>query len=108
MTIGDVLLSVTWMANAICRGRSELFFPKFAERPESRARREKIAASLCAICPVQQECKEYGRQNHEYGFWGGENELQRHEAGFLIDEPIGVPRSERTTRRHDDDVSVHR
>ena len=91
MTIADLVLSVSWMQYAVCRGRSELFFAPFSERPQARARREEIAASLCRICPVQQECQEYARQHREYGFWGGENELERHNAGFTLVDPIGLP-----------------
>lgn len=88
-------LCVDWMAQAICRGRSELFFAPYAERPQARERREKIAASLCKSCPVHDQCLQYARDNREYGFWGGENELERHNAGFTLDDPIGLPRSDR-------------
>lgn len=94
MTTAALALCVDWMAQAICRGRSELFFPPFAERPQARERREKIAASLCRNCPVNQQCMDYGRQHREYGFWGGENELERHNAGFTLDDPIGLPRAD--------------
>lgn len=95
MTIADLVRSVSWMTQAICRGRTELFFPPFSERPEARARREAIASSLCRVCPVQQQCREHARQNHEYGFWGDENELERHNAGFELIDPIGLPRVDR-------------
>ena len=92
MTTAELAFSITWMADAICRGRSELFFPRFAERPQARVKREQIAARLCSVCPVREQCQEYARQNREYGFWGGENELERHNAGFTLDDPIGLPR----------------
>jgi hypothetical protein len=28
--------------------------------------------------------------NHEYGYWGGESEEDRHLAGFTVSAPIGV------------------
>jgi WhiB family redox-sensing transcriptional regulator len=30
------------------------------------------------------------RDNREYGFWGGENEEERHLAGYELTAPIGV------------------
>ncbi len=36
------------------------------------------------------QCKEFARENHEYGFWGGESEDERHNAGFRLNAPIGV------------------
>jgi WhiB family redox-sensing transcriptional regulator len=45
---------------------------------------------LCDACTVQSICKEYARNNHEYGFWGGENEEQRHMAGYTVAAPIGI------------------
>ena len=51
---------------------------------EARARR------LCAACPVTEACRSFARANHEYGFWGGESEDERHAAGFRLIAPIGV------------------
>jgi WhiB family redox-sensing transcriptional regulator len=78
------------MTFAICHGKTHLFFPKLAERPQARVRREKLAATLCRVCPVSDECRKYGRENHEYGFWGGEGETERHLAGFALPAVIGV------------------
>jgi hypothetical protein len=39
---------------------------------------------------VQTQCKQFARQNHEYGFWGGESEEERHLAGYTVAAPIGV------------------
>jgi WhiB family redox-sensing transcriptional regulator len=33
---------------------------------------------------------EFAREHHEYGFWGGESEDERHAAGFRLIAPIGV------------------
>ncbi len=71
-----------WVDFAVCRGRSDLFFEPFGERPGPRARREAIAKHLCAQCPVQAPCLEAGRRNHESGLWGGETEEERTQAGF--------------------------
>ena len=79
-----------WFELAICRGKLDLFFPKVAERPQTRVRREAKAAMICRQCPVSTECREYGRDNHEYGVWGGETEMERHDAGFDLPAAIGL------------------
>ncbi len=79
-----------WREHAACKGRTELFFPRRAERPQARHRREARAALLCAGCVVREACQQYARDNHEYGYWGGESEEDRHLAGFTIAAPIGI------------------
>jgi WhiB family redox-sensing transcriptional regulator len=79
-----------WQDHAACKGRTQLFFPPRAERPQARARREAQARLLCIACPVQTPCREFARSNHEYGYWGGESEEERHLAGFTVAAPIGV------------------
>jgi WhiB family redox-sensing transcriptional regulator len=79
-----------WMSAAACKGLTHLFFPPPAERPQARERREAMAKSVCASCAVNSTCREFARTNHEYGFWGGESEDERHEAGFRLIAPIGV------------------
>ena len=79
-----------WFELAICRGKLDLFFPEVAERPQTRVRREAKAAMICRQCPVSTECREYGRNNHEYGVWGGETEMERHDAGFDLPAVIGI------------------
>jgi WhiB family redox-sensing transcriptional regulator len=39
---------------------------------------------------VQVQCKQFARSSHEYGFWGGESEEERHLAGYTVAAPIGV------------------
>ena len=41
---------------------------------------------------VHDLCREFGRLNHEYGFWGGENEAKRVAAGYRLNAPVGVRR----------------
>jgi WhiB family redox-sensing transcriptional regulator len=77
-----------WMPQGACRGKSDLFFAPFAERPEARARREAHARTICQACDVQNPCKTYARQNRELGFWGGESEAERASAGFAPTTPI--------------------
>lgn len=86
----DIDIRANWFEFAICHGKSDLFFPKVGERPQARVRREAKAALICRQCPVSKECREYGRNNHEYGVWGGETETERHEAGFYLSAVIGL------------------
>ena len=79
-----------WAHLANCKGFAKLFFGKSAERPQARVRREFKAHSLCVSCAVKPNCRSFARNNHEYGFWGDENEESRHEAGFTLSSPIGV------------------
>ena len=79
-----------WMDHAVCKGRTHLFFPPKAERPQARVRREAQARKLCGSCPVQTQCQSFARDNREYGYWGGESEEERHLAGFTVAAPIGV------------------
>jgi WhiB family transcriptional regulator, redox-sensing transcriptional regulator len=85
-----VVRSGDWQDQAMCKGKTKLFFPPRAERPQARARREAKAQQLCAACPVVQSCREHARENREYGFWAGESEEDRHLLGFTVSAPIGV------------------
>ena len=78
------------MGEAACKGLTHLFFALPAERPQARDRREALARRVCASCAVRSTCRSYARTNHEYGFWGGESEDERHAAGFRLIAPIGV------------------
>ena len=79
-----------WRDLANCSGRTRLFFPPKAERPQARERREAKAERLCEECPVRTPCQQFARENHEYGFWAGESEEERHLAGYTVAAPIGV------------------
>ncbi len=85
-----VLTDDRWMNQAACKGLTHLYFPPPAERPQARDRREAAAKSVCDSCIVHSACQAYARTNHEYGFWGGESEDQRHSAGYRLIAPIGV------------------
>jgi WhiB family redox-sensing transcriptional regulator len=78
-----------WMSEAVCKDRPHLFFPPLAERPQARVRRERRAADVCEACPVLAQCRLYARLNREYGFWGGESEEARGDAGYPVPSPIG-------------------
>jgi WhiB family transcriptional regulator, redox-sensing transcriptional regulator len=71
-----------WMAQAACRGRTNLFFGIAGERPERRIRRERTARSVCDSCDVVDPCRERARAGRENGFWGGESEEERAAAGY--------------------------
>src|SRR4051794_38610365 len=79
-----------WMHDAACKGLTHLFFPSSAERPQARERREATARQVCAACWVPGWWGESARLHHEYGFWGGESEDERHAAGYRLIAPIGV------------------
>ena len=79
-----------WMRRAACKGLTHLFFPTAAERPQARERREATARQVCASCAVRPLCRDFARDQHEYGFWGGESEDERHAAGYRLIAPIGV------------------
>ena len=34
-------------------------------------------------------CRDWAREQREYGFWGGESEEERAAAGFRVDMPVG-------------------
>lgn len=90
VVVHRVLTDDRWMASAECKGLTHLFFPPPAERPQARDRREAAAKAVCHACTVNGKCREYARSNHEYGYWGGESEDERHAAGFRLIAPIGV------------------
>ena len=79
-----------WMRDGACKGLTHLFFPSAAERPQARERRETAAKDVCASCRVRTDYMVFAREQHEYGFWGGESEDERHAAGFRLIAPIGV------------------
>jgi WhiB family redox-sensing transcriptional regulator len=90
-TISNLIFSgpLAWTSDAACQGRTELFFAPAGERPEARVLREGQARSVCSACPVLQDCRDWARENREYGFWGGESEEERAAAGFRVDMPVG-------------------
>ena len=79
-----------WMQAGACKGLTHLFFPSAAERPQARERREAAAKEVCTSCSVRIDCMDFAREQHEYGFWGGESEDERHAAGYRLIAPIGV------------------
>lgn len=87
-------ISGEWRDQANCKGQLHLFFGKTAERPQARRRREAKAAALCDACPVVEPCRDYARETTQYGFWGGESELDRYLLGYTVTAPIGIRSAE--------------
>jgi WhiB family redox-sensing transcriptional regulator len=81
---------VEWRGEAARTRRVGMFFWQGAARPQARMRREAKARKLCDACVVRQPCREFARENREYGFWGGENEEERYLAGYPVTAAIGV------------------
>jgi len=80
---------LVWTADAACSGQTNLFFAPAGERPEARAVRERKARAVCNECSVLDACRDWARDNREYGFWGGESEENRAAAGYRVDMPVG-------------------
>ena len=76
-----------WTAEALCTGKTHLFFAPPGERMTRRTKREALANAYCEQCSVSTECRTWARENRESGFWGGENEEQRAAAGFAPRSP---------------------
>ena len=64
---------------AACKGRTPLFFAPKAERPQARARRESTSTSpVHGVRGAGRTAARFAREHHEYGFWAGESEEDRH------------------------------
>lgn len=78
------VVSFAWADRARCRGADPKQFqaPFGEEAADRHAREEAAKARYCDHCEVSQECREWAREHHEYGVWGGETEDERAAAGF--------------------------
>ena len=65
-----------WREQAACKGQPiELFFP---ERGGEGVTNTRKAREFCRICPVVEECLEYGLQfNDRHGVYGNTTPMQR-------------------------------
>ena len=71
---------IDWQTRAACRGAdANLFFaPTHQETKEERIAREDQAKSVCAVCPVREQCLSFALATREtHGIWGGLNESER-------------------------------
>jgi hypothetical protein len=66
-TVTATGLDSSWMVDAACRGRTDLFFPRAGGIVSAEVK------STCAGCPVVQECGDYARALPEppEGVWAG-------------------------------------
>lgn len=87
-----------WMEDAGCRGKHALFFPPAGERPAARENRENRARAVCMACPALPACQDFARSHRELGFWGGESEIERAEAGYAPTTPVIGLRRHRSNR----------
>jgi WhiB family redox-sensing transcriptional regulator len=65
---------MTWFESALCRGKTHLFYGDELGRsaPAKRRQRETVAKSICAVCPVVDECLKTALENDDdFGIWGG-------------------------------------
>ncbi len=85
-----------WMVRADCQGKSQMFFPPPGERPVARDNRENRARAVCMGCSVLHSCRDFARSERELGFWGGESEIERAEAGYAPTTPVIGLRRHRT------------
>lgn len=67
-----------WRARAACRGvDTNLFFPHSPSRGRGATRIIQQAKSICARCPVRDECLKTALENNERGIWGGTTYRER-------------------------------
>ena len=67
-----VLEERPWSTFAACQDAKDVCF-----FPQNKAE-EKAAATVCAICPVREECLDHAlATNERFGMWGGVPERQR-------------------------------
>lgn len=90
-TVSNLIFTgpLAWTVDAACVGQTDLFFAPAGERPETRVLREARARAICGMCEVLAPCRDWARENREYGFWGGESEEERAAAGYRVDMPVG-------------------
>jgi len=81
-----LLIDEDWKRLAACVGHArdadghDLFFPSSDDGEGGRPTQllERQAKSVCAQCPVSQDCLDYAiRYDIEHGVWGGLNERER-------------------------------
>jgi WhiB family redox-sensing transcriptional regulator len=65
-----------WRDDALCtavdKNDIDAFYPSNRQEAE-------FAKSVCALCPVRDECLQAGLDGNEWGIWGGTTETERRE-----------------------------
>jgi WhiB family transcriptional regulator, redox-sensing transcriptional regulator len=80
VTYGPISLATElvadWRARAACSGYpNSLFFPATDDPDDASVEKAK---SVCAVCPVIDDCLEYALEtNQRSGIWGGTSERER-------------------------------
>ncbi|MFE5300702.1 WhiB family transcriptional regulator [Streptomyces sp. NPDC056632] len=67
-----------------CTERPALFHPPddgYRDMGGQGRRRTSDALALCRICPVMRQCRQWAREQGEFGIWGGETDTQRMASG---------------------------
>ena len=81
---------LSWTVDAACDGQHRA---RSSRPPASAPRRASCARARpgpsARECPVLEPCRDWAREQREYGFWGGESEEERAAAGFRVDMPVG-------------------
>lgn len=67
----DLREEMAWRQFGACRGKPQEWF--YPERGDSTAE----AKAMCGICPVMQQCREWGLKHERIGIWGGLSERER-------------------------------
>lgn len=63
--------SLEWLKQANCKGYPvKWWFPERGDDGE-KVKNFKAAKQICFVCPVKNECYQYGIENASYGVWGG-------------------------------------
>ncbi len=71
------LPNTEWMKQGACRGLpTDWWFPEGSENHQIFWLKRRKAVQTCAVCPVKEECKEFG-MTQEVGIWGGLDERDR-------------------------------
>ncbi|WP_226360979.1 WhiB family transcriptional regulator [Pseudonocardia sp. ICBG1142] len=67
-----------WRHQSACAARmDDLMFPAGELGSDVRLRETAGAKQVCANCPVQAQCREWGIENEAWGVWGGLDEDER-------------------------------
>ncbi|WP_320443198.1 WhiB family transcriptional regulator [Rhodococcus opacus] len=81
LRVGTLSEEWDWQLRARCRNMdTNTFFHRDGDGRGERVRREAAAKSICAQCPVIEECRRYALSaNETFGIWGGTTESDRRE-----------------------------
>ena len=83
----SILDEIAWMDDALCSQiGGDIFYPE-------RVDNSKEAQSVCAMCPVRQQCLDYAtRHDISWGVWGGIPQQRREQYYIPNSEMVEVMR----------------